>query len=85
MDLDALHRLIAQKLADRQLPHETIARVAGSPANGETCDACELLIEPGQFVMRAGTLHFHVDCLYVWDVARQGLAGAAGPEHAARP
>ena len=85
MDLDALHRLIAQKLTDRQLPHETLARVAGSPANGETCDACELLIEPGQFLMRGGAMQFHVDCLYVWDVARQAIAGAAGPEHAARP
>jgi hypothetical protein len=85
MDLNPLHRLIAQKLTDRQLPHETIARVAGSPANGETCAACELLIESGQFVMRADAMHFHVDCLYLWDVARQALAGAAGPEHAARP
>ena len=62
MDLNPLHRLIAQ-----------------------TCAACELLIESGQFLMRADAMHFHVDCLYLWDVARQALAGAAGPEHAARP
>ena len=69
MDLDALHDLIAQKLADRQLPHET----------------CERLIDSGQFVVRGGAMHFHIDCLYLWDVARQALAGVAGPEHAARP
>jgi hypothetical protein len=85
MDLDALQHLIAQKLTDRRLPHENIVRIAGRPANGETCDACEHLIAPGQFVMRGGAMHFHVDCLYLWDVARQALAAAAAAEHAARP
>ena len=76
MNEDTLRVLIAQKLADGQLPHESIPRISGRPATGETCDACARAIEPGHFVMHGAgrndrAMQFHVDCLYLWDVTRQ--------------
>lgn len=84
MDLDALHLLIAQKLADGRLPQEIPSRISGLPAHGEPCDACEGVIEPAQFVMRGGTLQFHVDCLFHWDVARQAPPAPTDKEPVAR-
>ena len=77
MDQDTLRSLITQKLASGQLPHARIPRISGRPSTGETCDACGRVIGPGHFVMRgaeregARPLHFHVDCLYVWDSTRK--------------
>ena len=83
MDEATLRMLIAQKLADGQLPNESIPRISGRPATGEPCDACGRAIEPGHFVMRGAgrndrAMQFHVDCLYLWDVARQ-TARPPGP------
>jgi hypothetical protein len=77
MDQDALLSLITQKLAAGKLPNQRIPRVSGLPSKGETCDVCGRVIEPGHFVMRgaeregARSLHFHVDCLYLWDSTRK--------------
>ncbi|HEV8324356.1 MAG TPA: hypothetical protein VG389_22250 [Myxococcota bacterium] len=77
MDPKALRLLVRQKLADGSLPQDSIPRVWGGPANGETCDACALVIKKAEFVMEGVStdptkraLQFHVECLYVWDSER---------------
>ena len=89
MNQDALRLHIVQKLADGQLPHDSILRLSGRPSTGETCDACESVIESGQFVMRGTgpgdrSLQFHVDCLYLWEVARQAPGRPTDPEYVAQ-
>jgi hypothetical protein len=78
MELDALHLLISEKLADGRLPHNSIPRVWGGPGNGETCEACGEIITKAQFVMEGISLangkkplQLHVRCFYYWDAQRR--------------
>ena len=84
MEKQALRLLIRQKLADGRLPHDSIPRLYGGPSNGETCRACEEVIEKPALIMEGialgGTapLQLHVQCFYMWDFERRGKDGVVG-------
>lgn len=87
MDQEPLRLLIRAKLEQGLLPYDSIPRVWGAPGSGETCDACDLVIEPPQMVIEGialsngnsplhapdlrGPLQLHVMCFYLWDVERR--------------
>jgi hypothetical protein len=60
MGLDTLRLIIRQKLAQGDLPHNSIPRFWGGPANNEACDACEETIGSGQLIIEA----------IIWDTER---------------
>jgi hypothetical protein len=73
----SLRLLIRQKLADGRLPHDSIPRVWGGPGDGETCNACDAIIDGRQLIMEGIALEggrmgvqFHVQCFYLWDDER---------------
>ena len=51
VDPDFARTLIRQKLEDGRLPHNSVPRIWGGPANGEICDGCDQAVEKGTFVM----------------------------------
>lgn len=74
MDQEALRSLIRRKLQDGRLPHDRITRVWSNPSSGETCNACETVLAPGQSLMEGITLdvgrrpfQMHVRCFQVWE------------------
>ena len=78
MDPDILHVLIQQKLDDGRLPHNSIPRVWGGPGRGETCQACDEVVNARQVIMEGISsdgkhtgVQFHVKCFYLWDTLRQ--------------
>ena len=87
MELESLRLLIRSKLHHGILPYNSIPRIWGAPGNGETCDACDLVVAPTQMVMEgisltdgSHTLHtadhrrplqLHVTCFYLWDMERR--------------
>ena len=87
MDEESLGLLIRAKLEQGVLPYNSIPRVWGAPGAGETCDACERVIEPPELVMEGITLadgsrplevhdrrrplQLHVLCFYLWDRERR--------------
>ena len=77
MEPASLRALIRQKLVDGRLPQEGIPSMWGGRSHGETCDACEEVIDDAQFVMEGMStdgstraLQFHVACFYLWDAER---------------
>jgi hypothetical protein len=56
MQIQALRLVIRAKLASGRLPLNSIPRIWGGPANGETGDACELVITHDEFVMQPDNL-----------------------------
>lgn len=87
MDDKLLRPLIQTKLRSGQLPYDSIPRVWGGPAAGETCDACDRLILGDQLVIEgialAGgrkPLQLHVQCFGIWDEERRGGDGDGAPE-----
>ena len=63
--------LIRAKLADGRLPHD-LRGARGSPANGETCLACEQEIRTSEVVMESTdeqlrTIRLHVECFWIWE------------------
>jgi hypothetical protein len=81
MEIEAIRVVIRQKLQDGRLPLDSMPRLWGGPADGEMCDACDMLITKEQLVMEgiASTLsdekpvqfHFHVSCFHIWDHERR--------------
>ena len=71
-----LRQLVRAKLADGRLPHDSIPRVWGGPANGESCDACETVIPQTEFIIEGISattgmgIQLHVPCFYIWDSER---------------
>jgi len=84
MDQATIRLTVRRKLADRTLPHNSIPRFWGGPADGEDCDACEEVIRADQLLMEAIStqtnqgLQFHVECLYIWDDERDVLGRGDG-------
>jgi CheY-like chemotaxis protein len=76
MDKEALRLTIRRKLAAGSLPTDSISRILGSLGDGEICDACELVINNEQFLMKGisradkQALQLHLECLYIWDLER---------------
>jgi hypothetical protein len=46
MEIEAIRVVIRQKLQDGRLPLDSMPRLWGGPADGEMCDACDMLITP---------------------------------------
>ena len=71
----SIRQIVRQKLADRRLPHNSIPRVWGGPANGESCQACEEVISQSEFIIEGISengrgIQLHVECFYIWDSER---------------
>ena len=78
MEEQALRVLIRTKLADGRLPHDSIPRLWGGPANGETCDACDEVVPKVMMIIEgisaqegSAGVQFHVRCFQLWDSERQ--------------
>ena len=87
MQDDSLRLLIRAKLQQGLLPYDSIPRIWGAPSDGEMCDGCDSLIDPGEMVMegislsdgskgltrqeRRKPLQLHVTCFYLWDTERR--------------
>jgi hypothetical protein len=81
MQQHSLQLLIRHKLANDQLPRNSITRVWGGLGNGETCDACGTSVIRDQLVMEGISLgrkplKLHVECFSLWELERP-LASAA--------
>jgi len=75
MNSVSIRQLVRQKLADGRLPHNSIPRVWGGPANGESCQACEEVILQTEFIIEGISengrgIQLHVECFYIWDSER---------------
>ena len=57
MEQDALRLIVRRKLAQSDLPHDSIPRFWGGPATDEACDACE------ETLFRQVILRLHVQSL----------------------
>jgi hypothetical protein len=78
MHRDALRLLILSKLADGRLPLNSVPKAWVSPGNGETCDACGVVIMKDEFVIEgislAGgkrPLQLHTPCFRIWETERR--------------
>ena len=79
MDHESLRHLIQQKLADARLPQDHMPRIWGGPADGDMCDACDLVVSGGEYVIEGVSgfgsdkraVQFHVQCFALWDEMRQ--------------
>jgi hypothetical protein len=78
MHRDALRLLILSKLADGRLPLNSTPKVWVGPGNGETCDACGVVIMKDEFVIEgislAGgkrPLQLHTTCFRIWETERR--------------
>jgi len=56
MNQEALRLLIRRKLQNGRLPQDNIRRVWSSPSDGETCDACDMILAKHQLLMEGITL-----------------------------
>ena len=84
MHQQGLQLMIRQKLKNGTLPYNSIPRVWGGPGNGETCDACDVLVTKDEWVIEgialAGgrkPLQLHVECFHLWEQERHAVV--AGP------
>ena len=87
MEYESLRSLIGGKLKQGLLPYNSIPRIWGGAAKGETCDGCDLIIEEPDLVMegialndestarnpldRRRPLQLHVLCFSLWDSERR--------------
>ena len=51
MTIEGLRNLIRSKLESGLLPYNSIPRVWGAPAIGETCDGCDLIVAPTELLI----------------------------------
>ena len=89
MQQHSLQLLIRHKLANGTLPTNSIPRVWGGPGNGESCDACEIIITKDEWVIEGISLaegrkplQLHVECFHLWELERHAMA--PGPRAPAR-
>jgi hypothetical protein len=75
---EALRLLIWRKLQNGHLPHDGIRAAWSSPSEGETCDACDTVLDKDQLLMEGATLErgrrplqMHVRCFQIWDQERR--------------
>ena len=77
LDNEALRLLVQRKLRDGRLPHDRFPVVWSGPSDGETCDACDVLLTEQQVLMegirgcKTPPVYFHVRCFQVWDHERR--------------
>ena len=76
MDAQALRLLIRRKIWDGRLPPDRLSRVSWGPSNGESCDACSVMVTRAQVLMQGTTLagdvptRFHIRCFHIWNDER---------------
>jgi hypothetical protein len=51
VEADEIRLIVRQKLQDGRLPYNSMPRFWGGPADGETCDVCDMAITKQQLVM----------------------------------
>jgi len=79
MDENTVRLLIRVLLQKGRLPYASAAKVSGSPASGEVCAACAMIITDKQLVMDVvprtakgkEPLQFHVLCFELWNDERR--------------
>jgi len=78
-----LQLLIRHKLGTGVLPRNSVPRVLGGPSHGEACDACELLVTKGQWLIEGISarkpLQLHVECFPLWEVERYIFVATTEP------
>ena len=82
MDHESLRLLIRHMIQDRRLLHDGIKRVWSRPSDGETCDACGVVLASHELLMEGFTLDLgrkpfklHVRCF------RLGITRGAPSKH----
>jgi len=76
MDAQALRLLIRRKIWDGSLPPDRLSRVSWGSSNGESCDACSVMVTRAQVLMQGSTLagdvptRFHIRCFHIWNDER---------------
>jgi hypothetical protein len=82
-----LQLLIRHKLATGTLPLNSIPRVWGGPGNGESCDACELVITKDELLIEGISLangrkplQLHVECFHFWELERRLISAGTSPQ-----
>jgi hypothetical protein len=75
---ESLRLLIRSKLQNGRLSHDGIRAAWSSPSAGETCDACDTVLDRDQLLMEGATLkrggkplQMHVRCFQIWDQERR--------------
>jgi hypothetical protein len=86
MEQDALRLIVRRKLAQSDLPHDSIPRFWGGPATDEACDACEETIGRDQFTAPSsespgGTVVVRID-RFPNRVPSSAIYGVANLSHA---
>jgi hypothetical protein len=66
---------------------QLLIRRLGGPGNGETCDACELVITKDELLIEgislAGgrkPLQLHVECFHLWELERRDVSVQTPPQ-----
>jgi hypothetical protein len=77
MNHESLRLLIRQKLADGRLPCKCLPRIWGGASHGETCGACDEIIEGREMSIEGIELangrtdvQLHAQCFYLWNDER---------------
>jgi hypothetical protein len=75
---ETLRLRIRSKLQNRLLPRDGIRAAWSSPSAGETCDACDTVLDKDQLLMEGASLErgrrplqMHVRCFQIWDRERR--------------
>ncbi len=82
MDNEALRLLVQRKLRDGRLPHDRFTVVWSGPSDGETCDACDVLLT-NQHVLMEGTRGRTTPPVYfpTSTVLGSGISNGVPPSH----
>ena len=76
MDTQALRLLIRRKIWEGRLPPNRLPSVWWGRSNGESCDACSMMVTRAQVLMQGTSLagdvptQFHVRCFQIWNDER---------------
>ena len=78
MSAESVRATVRRKLESGELPRNGVTRFWGAPSTGETCDACDNLIEVDHLLVEAITtesrhgLRCHIGCFAIWHLERDG-------------
>ena len=78
-----LQLLIRHELGTGVLPRNSVPRVLRGPSHGEDCDACELPVTKGQWLIEGISarkpLQLPVECFHHWEVERHIFVATTAP------
>ena len=72
MELEGLHLLVREKIAEGKLPQRAPHRAIGGPGEDGVCRACDEKISKGELAMEpvfqdgTAALKLHVQCFWAW-------------------